>query len=127
MDSKQWNNPYGYGEYGSLSETCIQNLGGFEVILVNAWHVENVPGRKTDIQDSQWFVGYIRSGLATRSFIPPRYIRELRDLTRHKSKLIPTITTEKQRVEKMLEDANIKLSLSHRTPLGPVGKGSPRS
>jgi len=82
----------------------------FEVMLVNARHVKNVPGRKTDVQDSEWLCKLLRSGLVRGSFIPPRPVRELRDLTRYKRKLIQTITSEKQRVEKILEDANIKLS-----------------
>jgi len=60
----------------------------FEVILVNARHVKNVPGRKTDVQDSEWLSKLLRSGLVKGSFIPPRDIRELRDLTRYKRKLI---------------------------------------
>lgn len=82
----------------------------FEVMLVNARHVKNVPGRKTDVQDSEWLCKLLRSGLVRGSFIPPKPVRELRDLTRYKRKLIQTITSEKQRVEKILEDANIKLS-----------------
>src|SRR5512136_2453579 len=82
----------------------------FDVILVNARHVKNVPGRKTDVLDSEWLCKLLRSGLVRGSLIPPKEVRELRDLTRYKRKLIQTITAEKQRVEKILEDANIKLS-----------------
>jgi transposase len=94
----------------------------FEVILVNARHVKNVPGRKTDVQDSEWLCRLLRSGLVSGSFIPPRDIRELRDLTRHKRKLIQAITAEKQRVEKVLEDANIKLSSIVSDTFGASGK-----
>ena len=94
----------------------------FEVILVNARHVKNVPGRKTDVQDSEWLCRLLRSGLVSGSFIPPRDIRELRDLTRHKRKLIQAITAEKQRVEKVLEDANIKLSSIASDTFGASGK-----
>ena len=94
----------------------------FEVILVNARHVKNVPGRKTDVQDSEWLCKLLRSGLVKGSFIPPRDIRELRDLTRHKRKLIQAITAEKQRVEKVLEDANIKLSSIASDTFGASGK-----
>ena len=94
----------------------------FEVILVNARHVKNVPGRKTDVQDSEWLCKRLRSGLVKGSFIPPRDIRELRDLTRHKRKLIQAITAEKQRVEKVLEDANIKLSSIASDTFGASGK-----
>src|SRR5512139_913489 len=95
---------------------------GFEVILVNARHVKNVPGRKTDVQDSEWLCKLLRSGLVKGSFIPPRDIRELRDLTRYKRKLIQTIVAEKQRVEKVLEDANIKLSSIVSDIFGASGK-----
>jgi transposase len=82
----------------------------FKVILVNARHIKNVPGRKTDIQDSEWICKLLRNGLLKGSFIPPKDIRELRDLTRYKRKLIQAISSEKLRVQKILEDANIKLS-----------------
>jgi transposase len=82
----------------------------FAVILVNARHVKNVPGRKTDVKDSEWLCKLLRSGLIRGSFIPPKEIRELRDLTRYKRKLIQAIASEKQRIQKILEDANIKLS-----------------
>jgi transposase len=94
----------------------------FDVILVNARHVKNVPGRKTDVQDSEWLCKLLRSGLVRGSFIPPKEVRELRDLTRYKRKLIQTITAEKQRVEKVLEDANIKLSSIASDPFGASGK-----
>lgn len=94
----------------------------FEVILVNARHVKNVPGRKTDVQDSEWLCKLLRSGLVRGSFIPPKPVRELRDLTRYKRKLIQTITAEKQRVEKILEDANIKLSSIASDTFGVSGK-----
>ena len=93
-----------------------------EVILVNARHVKNVPGRKTDVQDSEWLCRLLRSGLLRGSFIPPRGIRELRDLTRYKRKLIQAIVAEKQRVEKVLEDANIKLSSIASDTFGASGK-----
>src|SRR5512136_728774 len=94
----------------------------FEVILVNARHVKNVPGRKTDVQDSEWLCKLLRNGLVKGSFIPPREIRELRDLTRYKRKVVQTIVAEKQRVEKVLEDANIKLSSVASDTFGASGK-----
>lgn len=93
----------------------------FEVILVNARHVKHVPGRKTDVQDSEWLCKLLRSGLVKGSFIPPKEVRELRDLTRYKRKLIQAITAEKQRVEKVLEDANIKLSSIASNTFGASG------
>jgi transposase len=82
----------------------------FEVMLVNARHIKNVPGRKTDVKDSEWLCKLLLNGLLKGSFIPPRDIRELRDLTRYKRKLTEAITAEKNRVQKILEDANIKIS-----------------
>jgi len=83
---------------------------GFEVILANAAHVKNVPGLKTDKRDARWIAKLLRYGLVPASFIPPRSIRDLRDLTRTRRKLVQEMTTQKNRVEKVLQDANIKLS-----------------
>lgn len=82
----------------------------FEILLVNARHIKNVPGQKTDKKDSKWITKLLLSGLLKGSFIPPRPIRELRDLTRYKRKVIEQISSEKNRIHKLLEDANIKLS-----------------
>ena len=82
----------------------------FQVILVNARHIKNVPGRKTDVKDCEWLCKLLQSGLLRGSFIPPKDIRQLRDMTRYKRKLVQTISAEKNRVQKILEDANIKLS-----------------
>lgn len=82
----------------------------FEIILVNARHIKNVPGRKTDKKDSAWIAKLLLSGLLVGSFIPPRNIRELRDLTRYKKKVIQQIASDKNRIHRILEDANIKLS-----------------
>jgi transposase len=83
---------------------------GFEILLVNARHIKNVPGRKTDKKDSKWIAKLLLSGLLKGSFIPPKPIRELRDLTRYKRKVIQQVSSEKNRIQKLLEDANIKLS-----------------
>jgi len=81
-----------------------------EVILANARNVKNVPGRKTDVKDCQWIAQLLRHGLIEGSFIPPKPIRELRDLTRYRQQLIHQRTAEINRLQKFLEDANIKLS-----------------
>lgn len=80
------------------------------VVLANARDIKNVPGRKTDVKDSQWIAQLLRCGLIKASFIPPKPIRELRDLTRYRKKLIGQLASEKNRIDKVLEDANIKLS-----------------
>jgi len=82
----------------------------FDVILANARHIKNVPGRKTDVKDSEWICKLLRSGLLAASFVPPKAIRELRDLTRYRRKLAQSISAEKNRVQKVLEDANVKIS-----------------
>lgn len=82
---------------------------GFELKLVNAKHVKMVPGRKTDMADATWLAELLEHGLLRSSFVPPPPIRELRDLTRYRKRLIQTHTAEQQRVQKTLEDAGIKL------------------
>lgn len=82
----------------------------FEILLVNARHLKNVPGRKTDKADSNWICKLLLSGLLKGSFVPPENIRELRDLSRYKTKLIREVSSEKNRTQRILEDANIKLS-----------------
>lgn len=82
----------------------------FEIILVNARHIKNVPGHKTDKKDSRWIAKLLLSGLLKGSFIPKQSIRELRDMTRYKRKLVEQISSEKNRMQKILEDGNIKLS-----------------
>jgi len=82
----------------------------FDIVLANAQHIKNVPGRKTDVKDCQWIAHLFRNGLISGSFIPPREIRELRDLTRTRKKLVGAMASEKNRVQKVLEDANIKIS-----------------
>lgn len=84
--------------------------GDFVVILVNARHVKNVPGHKTDKKDSRWLSKLLLAGLLKGSFIPPQDIRELRDLVRYKRKVVDQAASEKNRIIKLLEDANIKLS-----------------
>ena len=83
---------------------------GLPTFVVNARHVKNVPGRKTDVQDSEWLANLARCGLLRNSFIPPRDIRELRMLTRYRSKLLGMMASEKNRLQKVLEDGGIRLS-----------------
>jgi transposase len=83
----------------------------FTILLVNARHVKNIPGHKTDKRDSRWLAKLLLSGLLKGSFIPGRAIRELRDLARYKTKLTGMVTADKNRFLRILEDANIKLSM----------------
>ncbi len=84
--------------------------GHFDLIVGNAQHIKNVPGRKTDVKDCEWISDLARHGLIARSFVPPRPIRDLRDLTRYRRKLSQAQAAERNRLIKMLESANIKLS-----------------
>lgn len=81
----------------------------FEVLLVNAHHVKRVPGRKTDVSDAAWLAQLLECGLLRGSFVPPPVIAQLRDLTRYRKKLVQERAREVQRVQKLLEDAGIKL------------------
>lgn len=82
----------------------------FEVLLVNARYIKNVPGKKTDQKDSEWIAQLLISGLLENSFVPPQQTRDLRDLSRYRKKISGQITAEKNRIHKQLQDANIKLS-----------------
>lgn len=84
--------------------------GHFTIILGNAKKIKNVPGRKTDVKDSAWIAGLLRCGLIEPSFVPPVDIRDLRDLTRYRRKLQGQVTAEKNRIHKILQDANVKLT-----------------
>jgi len=92
-----------------------------KIILVNARHVKNVPGHKTDKKDSIWLSKLLLSGLLKGSFIPPEDIRELRDLVRYKKKITEQRSSEKNRIIKTLEDCNIKLSSVLTNVDGSVG------
>jgi len=96
--------------------------GEFELMLVNAAHVKNVPGRKTDISDSAWIAQLLEHGLLRSSFVPPVEVRELRDLTRYRKTLIEERAREANRVHKVLQDAGIKLSSVATDALGVSGR-----
>ena len=84
--------------------------GHFQLVVGNAQHLAKVPGRKTDVLDSEWLAELLRHGLIRSSFVPPPPIRELRDLTRYRRKLVQQRTGERNRLQKLLEMANIKLA-----------------
>ena len=84
--------------------------GAFEIVVANAQHVKKVPGRKTDVKDAEWIADLLCHGLLRPSFVPPSPIRELRDLTRYRRKLVESRTAERNRLLKLLETANIKLA-----------------
>ena len=87
----------------------LETLDGVELLLVNAQHVKNLPGRKTDVNDACWLAQLLECGLLRGSFVPPPVIARLRDLTRYRTKLVQDRAREVQRVQKVLETAGIKL------------------
>jgi Transposase len=95
--------------------------GSFEVLLVNAHHVKAVPGRKTDVTEAAWLAELLQHGLLRASVIPPVAQRELRDLTRYRSTFIRARVTLVNRVQKLLEDANIKLAAVASVLWGSLG------
>jgi transposase len=96
--------------------------GQFEVVLVNAQHIKAVPGRKTDTKDCQWIAELLQHGLLRGSFVPPTPIRQLRDLTRMRASLRQDHTAVANRMQKILEDANIKLASVASDGLGVSGR-----
>jgi transposase len=96
--------------------------GQLEVVLVNAQHIKAVPGRKTDIKDCQWIAELLQHGLVRGSFVPPTPIRQLRDLTRMRASLRQDHTAVANRMQKILEDANIKLASVASDWLGVSGR-----
>jgi transposase len=94
----------------------------FTVWLVNAQHIKQVPGRKTDVKDSEWIAQLLQHGLLRPSFIPPRAVRERRDLTRQRARLVGDKTAVANRIAKVLEDANIKLGAVATDILGVSGR-----
>jgi transposase len=102
----------------------VYNLleGSLEVVVVNARHIKAVPGRKTDVKDCEWIADLLRHGLLQPSFIPERPQRELRELTRYRTSLIQERTAEVNRLQKVLEGANIKLAAVATDIMGTSGR-----
>lgn len=101
--------------------------GHLEVLLVNPEHIKKVPGRKTDVKDCEWIAQLLQHGLLRASFVPPRPIRELRELTRQRSQLVGEKAGVCNRIRKVLEDANIKLGSVASDVLGASGRDMLRS
>lgn len=96
--------------------------GYFELVLANAQHIRNVPGRKTDVNDAAWIADLLAHGLIRSSFVPPAPIQELRDLTRTRKQLVREIAQHASRIQKVLEDANLKLGSVLSDVLGKSGR-----
>ena len=94
----------------------------FELVLANAQHIKNVPGRKTDVNDAAWIADLLAHGLISASFVPPKPIQELRDLTRTRKQLVREVSQHSLRIQKTLEDANIKLGSVLSDILGHSGR-----
>lgn len=94
----------------------------WELLLVNAHHVKILPGRKSDVLDAEWLAELLEHGLLRGSFVPPPAIRELRDLTRYRKRMVQAHTSECQRIQKILEDAGIKLDSVASDVLGVSGR-----
>ncbi len=96
--------------------------GRFELVLANAQHIRNVPGRKTDVNDATWIADLLAHGLIRSSFVPPAQIQELRDLTRTRKQLVREIAQHTLRIQKTLEDANIKVASVLSNVIGTSGR-----
>ena len=101
---------------------AILEEGGLAVVLVNPQHVKAVPGRKTDVKDAEWLTELLRHGLLRASFVPPAAIRELRELLRYRKALVRERTQEVNRLQKVLESANLKLAAVATDVLGVSGR-----
>ncbi len=96
--------------------------GSFELVLANAQHIRNVPGRKTDVNDAMWIADLLAHGLIRSSFVPPAPIQELRDITRSRKQLVREIAQHTLRIQKTLEDANIKVASVLSNIIGASGR-----
>ena len=94
----------------------------FPLLLANPYHMKNIPGRKTDQNDAEWIADLLAHGLLRPSFVPPREIQELRDLTRYRVKLVGEYNRVHNRISKVLEDANLKLGSVASDILGVTGR-----
>jgi transposase len=108
------------GEYWKPVYNILEH--NFEVILVNAQHIKAVPGRKTDVNDAEWIADLLKHGLLRASFVPPEGQRELRALTRERSNFVRERSTLVNRIQKVLEGANIKLSSVASNVIGVTGR-----
>jgi transposase len=101
--------------------------GHFELIVGNAAHIRNVPGRKTDVKDAEWIADLVRHGLIRKSFVPPKWQRALRDLVRYRRKLVESETSERNRLLRLLETCNVKLSSVATDVFGVSGRAMVRA
>jgi len=98
---------YWHPIYEAIEDACGDEMN---ILVTNARHMRNVPGKKTDMKDAEWIAGLLRAGLLAGSFIPPQDVRELRQLTRYRKNVVQDINTQKNRIEKTLQQAGFKMS-----------------
>ena len=96
--------------------------GSFDLVLANAMHIKNVPGRKTDVNDAMWIADLLAHGLIRSSFVPPTSVQELRTLTRTRKQLVRERASHVQRIDKVLQDANLKLGSVLSDIMGQSGR-----
>jgi transposase len=99
----------------AVLETALSD--SMHLLVVNARHMKNVPGKKTDLRDAEWIATLLRAGLLKGSFVPERDIRDLRQFTRYRKALIRDITSQKNRIEKLLRSSGFNLSSFYPTSL----------
>lgn len=110
------------GPYWVPVYAVLEGAGCFELVVGNAQHIRNVPGRKTDMKDADWLAVLLRHGLIRKSFVPSKPLRDLRDLLRYRRGLVEASTTERNRLLKALETANIKLACVATDVFGVSGR-----
>jgi Transposase and inactivated derivatives len=103
-----------------LLECCFD--GDIQLLVVNARHMKNVPGKKTDIRDSEWIATLLRAGLLKSSFIPDKAFRELRHFTRYRKRIVSDITSQKNRIDKFLQSSGFRLSMFLSDIFGASGR-----
>lgn len=103
-----------------LLESCFDNE--ISILVVNARHMKNVPGRKTDMRDAEWIATLLRAGLLKGSFIPAKSIRELRHLTRYRKSIVHDVTAQKNRIDKFLQSSGFRFSAFLSDTFGASGR-----
>lgn len=107
----------------ALYEVLENAAADLTLLVVNARHMKNVPGKKTDMRDAEWIATLLRAGLLNASFIPEKSIRELRHLTRYRKSIVHDITSQKNRIEKFLQGSGFRLSAFISDIFGVTGRG----
>lgn len=106
-----------------MLEPCFD--GKINILVVNARHMKNVPGRKTDMRDAQWIATLLRAGLLKGSFIPDKTFRELRHLTRYRKSIVHDITAQKNRIDKFLQSSGFRFTAFLSDSFGASGRNHP--